>query len=54
MNLYGWKIQIIKKTQRKRLRNEARERYQNFSKEEKDKGRKKARERYRNITEEDK
>ena len=47
------KYKLLKK-HKGRLRNEARGRYQNFSKEEKDKGRKKARERYRNISEEDK
>ena len=47
------KYKLLKK-HKGRLRNEARERYQNFSKEEKDKGRKKARERHRNITKEDK
>ena len=38
---------------KERLRNEARERYQNLSEEEKDKRQKKARERYQNFTEEE-
>ena len=39
---------------KERLRKEAREKYQNLSKEEKDKRRKKAQERYQNLTEEEK
>ena len=39
---------------KKRLRKEAREKYQNLSEEEKDKRQKKARERYQNLTEDEK
>ena len=39
---------------KEKLRKDARERYQNLSKEEKDKRRKKARERYQNFIEEEK